>query len=174
MHNPVPLEYTMFRTRHAVLLWLAAAAFGPSAAAAVVSYGFTVGATSGPLALQSFSGSFAFDDAVPPTMGAGGEDLYALTSFSFVFDGISFGLADLDYGDAAFVGGTFTGLDAGSATFTFLPAIGSLPPAFLYDLGIAGSGEGNVTFIPEPAAGLLAATAFGALLAGRRRQPNAR
>lgn len=165
----------MFRPNQpiAILLWLAAVAFGPPAAAAVVSYEFTVSATSGPLAPQTFGGSFSFDDEVPPTPGFGGEDLYALTGFEFDFDGTLYTLADLDYGYAAFAGGTFIGLDAGNATFLFLPAIAPLPPAFLY-VSAQGAGDGNPAFnrVPEPASGLLVAAAFGALLIRRRRPPS--
>jgi hypothetical protein len=178
MRNPITLEFPMFRPSQpiAVLLWLAAAAFGPAATAAIVNYNFSVEVTSGPLPPQTFDGSFAFDGAVPPTIGVGGEDLYALTGFSFDFGGASFALADLDYGDAAFVGGSFIGLDAADrlGTFLFLPANAPLPPSFTYDLGGVGqSGDGNPSFVqvPEPTGGLLAAAAVGAMLIGRRRRP---
>ena len=175
--NPANLEFPMFRSNQpiAILVWLAALAFGPAATAAIVSYDFTVSTTSGPLAPQTFNGSFAFDDAVAPTMGVGGEDLYALTSFSFDFNSTSFALADLDYGDATFVGGSFIGLDAGNTTFSFLPANAPLPPAFLYEIAQV-SGDGNPVFnrVPEPAGGLLAAAAFGVMLIGRRRRPTGR
>ena len=158
-----------------ILVWLAALAFGPAASAAIVNYNFSVEVISGPLAPQTFNGSFAFDDAVPPTLGIGGEDLYALTGFSFDFDGVVYALGDLDYGDAAFVGGFFVGLDAADlmGSFSFLPVIGGFSPAFLYDFGPQQSGDGNPSFVqvPEPASGLLAAAAFGAMLVGRRRQP---
>ena len=170
-----PESPVMFRYRFPLVLlfWLAAIAGSTPAAAAVVTYDFTVNATSGPLASQSFSGSFSFDDAAPPSLGFGGESLYALTSFDFEFDGVGYQLTDLDYGDAAFDRGTFLGLDAGSAVFSFLPAIGDLPPAFFYDFGSAStqqSGDGDVTYrVPEPAAPLLAAMAMGAMLLSRRR-----
>jgi hypothetical protein len=159
----------------AFLLWLAALAFGPPAAAAIVNYNFSVEVISGPLAPQTFNGSFAFDDASTPGMGIGGEDLYALTGFKFDFDGAPYTLADLDYGDAVFAGGTFIGLDAGNATFSFLPAIATLPPAFLYEIA-QGTGDGNPAFnrVPEPAGGLLVAAALGAMLIRRRRASSGR
>lgn len=168
-----PESPVMFRYRFPLVLlfWLAAIAGSTPAAAAVVTYDFTVKATSGPLASQSYSGSFSFDDAAPPSLGVGGESLYALSSFDFEFGGVSYLLTDLDTGDAAFDGGTFLGLDAGNAVFSFLPAIGSLPPAFLYVIGSPQqAGEGDVTYrVPEPAAPLLAAMAMGAMLLSRRR-----
>jgi hypothetical protein len=177
MRNPVTLESSMFRPHQpiAILLWLAALAFG-APAAATVSYNFSVEVTSGPLAPQSFSGSFSYDDAVPPAPGPGGADLCALNSFEFDFDGTLYTIADLDYGDAAFAGGTFIGLDAGNATFTFLPAIAPLPPAFLYVSSQGAAGDGNPAFnrVPEPAGALLVAAAFGAMLIRRRRPLNGR
>jgi hypothetical protein len=155
----------------AALLALSALAFVPPASAAIVNYDFSVAITSGPLASQTFSGSFSFDDEkLMP--GISGEDLYELKSFEFDFDGKTYTLADLAYGDAAFSGGAFIGLDAGNATFTFLPAIAPLLPAFLYEIA-AGPGDGNVVFnrVPEPASGLLLAAAFGAMLRHRRRRP---
>jgi hypothetical protein len=56
----------------------------------------------------------------------------------------------------------------------FLPANAPLPPSFAYDLGgVDQSGDGNPSFVqvPEPAGGLLAAAAVGAMLIGRRRRP---
>ncbi len=144
----------------AILLWLGALAFGPPAAAAIVDSNFRVEVISGPLAPQAVSRSFSFDGAVPPTPGIHGEDLYVLTGFSFLFDGATFELSDLDHGDATFAGGSFIGLDAGNATFPFLPAIAPRQPALLDDPAL-GTGDGNpaVSRVPEPAGGLLAAAA---------------
>jgi hypothetical protein len=179
MRNPVTLESPMFLPRQsiAVVSWLAALAFGPPATAAIVNYNFSVELTSGPLAPKTFSGSFAFDDAAPPTPGFGGEDLYELSAFSFDFAGVPYALGDLDYGDAVFLAGQFIGLEAGNAAFSFLPATGGspplFPPAFFYVIGPQQSGDGNPSFVqvPEPAGGLLAAAAIGAMWVGRRRQP---
>lgn len=155
----------------ATLLWLAAFAFGPPATAAIVNYTFSVEVTSGPLIGQTLIGSFSFDDqAQPPAIIDG---LFPLMSFRFDFDAATFALDDLEYGDAAFADGSFIGLDAAAdATFSFLPAIAPLPAAFNY-VSAQQSGDGNPSFIPvpEPAAGLLAAAAFGALWVGRRRRP---
>jgi len=165
----------MSRSRHpiAILCWLVALAFCLPATAAIVNYQFTVSATSGPLDGQSFDGSFSFDDQDQPPATIDG--LFPLVSFSFDFDGTAFALGDLDYGDAVFDSGSFIGLEAGNSTFSFLPAISPLPPAFLYE-SVQGPGDGNPSFtqVPEPAGGLLAAAAFGAMLIGRRRSPSRR
>ncbi len=50
-----------------------------------------------------------------------------------------------------------------------------LSPAFLYySAQEAGDGNPSFTQVPEPAAGLLAAAALGAMLIGRRRPPTGR
>ncbi len=151
---------------------LALSALALPATAATVRYGFAVETTSGPLAGQTFNGSFEFDGAASVS-GPGGETLYELTAFSFDFDGTTFGLADLEYGDAVFDGATFAGLDAAGPGFAFLPAIGGLPAAFIYDFGDTRVGDGDVTYrqaVPEPTTGaLLAAAVLGWATARRRR-----
>lgn len=150
----------------------------PVAQAATVSYSFSVAVDSGALAGQTFVGNFSFDDAQVPGTGFGGEDLFTLTSFNFGFNG-SLSLADLAYGDAAFLGGQFLGLDAGGATFSFLPANGNFAASFGYDLGGGIAGNGSVTYtprvetVPEPATLWLALGLLGGL-AGVRRAVTAR
>lgn len=145
----------------------------PAAQAATVSYSFSVAVDSGSLAGQTFIGNFSFDDAQVPGTGIGGEDLYGLSSFNFGFGG-SLSIGDLNYGDAAFVGGQFLGLDAGGATFSFLPANGPFAASFAYDLGRGVAGNGSVTYtprvetIPEPATLWLALGLLGGLAGVRR------
>jgi|JI9StandDraft_1071089.scaffolds.fasta_scaffold596413_1 hypothetical protein len=145
----------------------------PAAQAATVSYSFSVAVDSGGLAGQTFIGNFSFDDAQVPGTGIGGEDLFALSSFNFGFGG-SLSLTDLNYGDAAFLGGQFLGLDAGGATFAFLPANGPFAASFAYDLGRGVAGNGSVTYtprvdtVPEPATLWLALGLLGGLAGVRR------
>ncbi len=149
------------------------AAAMPAVQAATVSYSFTVAVDSGSLVGQSFIGNFSFDDAQTPTPGIGGEDLFALASFNFGFSG-SLSLADLDYGDATFLGGQFLGLEAGGATFSFLPATGPFSAPFAYDLGNGQAGNGSVTYtprvgtVPEPPTLWLALGLLGGLAGVRR------
>lgn len=154
------------------------AAAVPVAQAATVSYSFSVAVDSGSLAGQTFIGNFSFDDAQVPGLGIGGEDLYALSTFNFGFGG-SLSIGDLNYGDAAFVGGQFVGLDAGGATFSFLPANSPFAASFAYDLGGGQAGNGSITYtprvetVPEPATLWLALGLLGGL-AGVRRAVTAR
>lgn len=147
----------------------------PLAQAATVSYSFSVAVDSGTLAGQTFVGDFSYDDAQVPGAGIGGEDLYTLSSFSFDFaSGSSLSLADLSYGDAARVGSQFLGLDAGAASFSFLPANGPFVASFAYDLGRGNAGNGSVTYAPrvstvsEPATLMLALSLLGGLAGVRR------
>lgn len=150
------------------------AAAVPVAQAATVSYSFSVAVDSGALAGQTFVGNFSFDDAQVPGAGIGGEDLFTLTSFNFGFGG-GLSLADLAYGDAAFLGGQFLGLDAGGASFSFLPANSPFAASFAYDLGGGQAGNGSVTYtprvgaVPEPATLWLALGLLGGLAGVHRR-----
>ena len=157
-------------------LALALTTLGGTAQAAVVNYSFsgTID-TAGPLLNKSFSGNFSYDNAQTPVPGFGSEELFDLASFTFSFDGATFGLSDLDYGSAVVDAGQFTGLDAGSILFSFLPASVPFAASFAFDSGHGDVGNGSVTYeirdpnpnsVPEPAtgallaAGLLAAAAL--------------
>lgn len=143
-----------------------------AAQATIVNQNFsvTIDNNGTPVAGKTFSGSLSFDDATGTAFGA--DTLYGLTDFSFAFNGASFNLAALDYGDAVFDGSNmFTGLDASSNAngFSFVPG------AFLYDLGNSNAGFGAVGFsanaMPEPGTATLALAALG-LLAWSRRRPS--
>lgn len=153
-------------------------ALGSSEAqAGIIHYDFsvTVDTTTASLAGQTFSGNFSFDDASVPNLGFNGEDLFALLSFSFDFDGNLFTLADLYYGDAALQGSTLLGLDAGAATFSFLPDDGLFPASFAYDFGNGDAGTGSFTAAlspvtaPEPSLAWLVGSGLLALGVARRR-----
>ncbi len=131
-------------------LVLGTLSFLPAANAALVEYTFVVTPDSGPLDGQSFGGSFSYDDAVTPGVGFGGEDLFALGSFSFNFNGVLYSLADLFSGYAAVDAGGFGELDAGASTFSMLPGFGGVAPFFAYDLDAdnttdADAGNGAIT-----------------------------
>lgn len=156
------------------------ALFSVSASAANIDYDFTVTIDTAGSTLngQSFNGSFSYDDAGVSTPGLNGEDLFALSSFSFVFAGSTYALGDLDYGFSALATGAFLGLDAGGTDFSFLPATSDFffPASFAYDFGDNDSGFGSIAFnrtntpgntVPEPGSLVLCLLGLG-LLANRR------
>lgn len=156
-------------------LALGALSFLPAANAALVEYTFVATPDSGPLAGQSFNGSFTYEDTDVPTAGFNGEDLFSLSSFSFSFDNVPVVIGDLAYGFAAVEAGLFVGLDVGASTFSMLPGLAGSDPFFSYDLTpTGGAGSGELSFqlvtnsVPEPGtAGLLAVALLG--IAGLRR-----
>jgi hypothetical protein len=168
---------TPFRTLTA-LGALAAALCIPvaPASAAVVHYSFTV-VPDDPSVTQG-TGSFSFDDAQVPAPSPFGDDLYALSDFSFSFGGNTYLLAGLDFGDAVFSGGQFVGLDAAAGSlFSLVPGSPALADAyFAYEL--AGQpGYGTVTYtqdnqqqVPEPATAWLALLALAPLARRSRAQ----
>lgn len=158
------------------LLALATLALAAAADAAIVRYDFsvTVDTAGTPYSGLTYSGSFAYDDTTPSGIGAGGETLYELTDFSFVFDR-SYALGDLAYGDAAFDGARFTGLDAAGTAIAFLPEIGGGAPYFAFDFGGGVAGTGSFTAapraaVPVPMTAALAAFALAGLAGLRRRR----
>lgn len=162
------MNRTFVRTASALGFTLTALAAAPGAWASVVQYDFVVSIdTAGPFLGQNFNGSFSFDDAQLPRSGFDGEDLFALSSFSFDFNGTAYDLADLSYGDAAFDAGQLLGLDAGAPLLSFVPASGAFAASFAYDLGRGNAGFGTLAYrvvddnqVPEPATGWLMAIAL--------------
>lgn len=145
----------------------------PAARAATVTYDFLVSGNAG-----SGSGRFQFDDA-SASVGPFGETEYALTSFRFVFGGVTFNLADLDgkAGLALFDGVDFLGLEAartlpGPVSFSLLPSVGG-EDAFL----ATARATSSITFrldpngVPEPGTLGLGLAAFAAAAALHRRRP---
>lgn len=140
------------------------ALFTPAVArAAVITSDFstTVGSAGSPFDNQTFSGSFAFDDAQTPSTSFFGEDLFSLQDFNFNFDGQSFNLNNVvSPASAVFFEGTFQGLDvvAASNRFSFVPDDGFTGfPVFNFTFnGGANSSNAPVTFgalqeVPTPA-----------------------
>lgn len=147
---------------------------GP-AAAATVTYDFTVSGNAG-----SGSGSFQYDDEKGGTnpFAVLGELEFALTAFSFEFEGNSYDLDDLSNGvaivDAAT--GNLLGLDADEATqaFSLRPAIGQ-SHAFLATRTQSSTmsftlDDGGGNTVPEPASFGLALAATGLAVGLRRRR----
>ena len=175
------MKNTITRTLTSLGLALALTTLANTAHADIVNYSFsgTID-TAGPLLNQDFSGNLSYDDAQTPAPGFGNEELFDLTSFSLSFNGTTYGLSDLDYGFAV-VDGLFTGLDAGSALFAFLPASAPIDASFAFDLGQGNAGNGSVSFVardpnpnnvPEPATSAL--LAIGLLATAARRKARAR
>lgn len=151
------------------------------AQAALVHYNFTV--TPDDPTVAPSNGSFSFDDAQVPGASPFGEDLFALSDFSFSFAGGSYLLGDMDYADAVFSGGQFLGLDAVlGGLFSLVPGA-TLPEAyFAYELQGQGA-FGSVAYqldtngggqVPEPASAWLALLGLLPLAGTARRRARAR
>ena len=150
---------------------------GNVAHAATVHYSFkvTIDFSAAPeVAVNDvFAGAFSYDDATfsEDPINFPGEKFYPLSSFSFNFNGVSYGLADLFTGDAVTDSGAFAGLDANGPGFSFVPD--AVNPFFTFQIGRFG-GTGAVANalapapVPEPGTLMLAAAAL-ALAATRRR-----
>jgi hypothetical protein len=167
---------TVIKKAALALALSSAALVAVPAQAAVISYDFsvTVDTVTSPLFNQSFAGSFSYDDAVVPTTGFDGEDLFPLVAFSFDFAGNLYGLSDLFYGDAAVsMSAELLGLDAGALDFSFLPANTLFPAAFAYDFGAGDAGNGSLVFTPAadaPEPALLWLLSGGVALLGLSRR----
>jgi hypothetical protein len=173
-------------TRVTAALTLALAALTcPLAKAAMVNVDFIV-KTDNPIGNygDTFSGHLSYDDAavqsLPPPSGFG-EDVVAISSFSFGFAGQTYVLDDVPGAvlliDPDPATGGLLGLEASNSLFSFLPALigGGFPAQFNYELPSDDFGFGTVTYtvkvdtVPEPASlGLLAAALAAAGLARRR------
>lgn len=140
---------------------------GTIARAAIITYDFQVEIDSGPLDTNIYTGFFSYDDT--PLTGIGSESIASLNSFSFTFDGNTYGLGSNPV--VLLSNGTFLGLDFSIGVPTPPPyplitfaynTIDPIGPDFLYDLGAPGQGTGIPTYTlrsappstPEPAAAL--------------------
>ncbi|ELR97355.1 PEP-CTERM sorting domain-containing protein [Gloeocapsa sp. PCC 73106] len=121
--------------------------------AAIVAYNFTVTPDSGPLAGNTYFGSFSFSDE---TLTGVGEEFLpesAITAINFNFVGENYTLADALSAGVQFQEGEFLGLEyVTDAVFAFAPGLTELESAsFSYDLPSgAGFGDVSYTLVPEP------------------------
>ena len=129
---------------------------------------------SGPLANQSFSGSFSYD-ASQASAGFTGD--IALSAFTLQFAGQTYSLASADSAPvAAFADGQFLGLAYvdGDAIDTAARPHVALVPGFVTFAGdahlsyvgaggAAGFGDYSITAVPEPASLLLLLAGLGAV-----------
>lgn len=150
------------------------------AQAALVNYNFVVSVDSGPFASRSYSGQFSYDAAQTPGGNAFGDTTFSLASFSFIFEGSSFSLADLVPGAPllwTLPVGEAPGLDGAIASIAFTPGGSGFAPGFAYDRGRGVAGFGSVSYalqtagVPEPAsAALVLAALLGLGAAARTRR----
>ncbi len=141
----------------------------PSSEAALVNYNFNGVIDSGSLINETYTGSFAYDNAALSNSGAESIDL---SSLSFNFLATVFTLADADAltnSTADFLNGDFLGVSYAVNSFepTFSLTSASVDAAyFSYTPTSADSGFGSLTYtvssVPVPAAVWM----FGSALAG--------
>ncbi|ESS71425.1 hypothetical protein MGMO_104c00040 [Methyloglobulus morosus KoM1] len=153
----------------------------PASKASIINYNFNGLVESGALAGESYSGSFAFDDASLTNLGL---ESINLSAFSFNFLTASYNLTDADFQSTVdFFDGLFLGVSYSASgfdpSFALVSAAGlALPddvPYFSYQTVSGNSGFGSLSFstataVPLPSAVWLFGSALGALVAKRRRK----
>lgn len=164
----------------AAMFTLASAA--PSAQAALLTYNFTVTATSGALTGESSSGAFSFDEGIiPSVIPAGGvavNEAGLLTDLQFVWNGTAYDETSANTGGFIFrPGGVFDGCfgtnasaggcSVGAFTNDWYVALFSNGGGFFaYATPDSLIGEGPITYerVPEPS--ILALIGIGIGIAG--------
>ena len=134
--------------------------------AAVVNYTFDILIDAGPLAPNSYTGTFSYN-----------TNTFNLTDFAFLFQGTEYDENDDPNASVVFDNGVFLGLEYSVSTqpsFSFVPGFSDVSEAFFaYDLDAIGSqgGAGSLAFtrvvnpetstVPGPLPLLGAAACFG-------------
>jgi len=138
---------------------------------------FMVTPDSGPLAGETYSGSFSYNDA---DVTGSGEEFIAVTDLDFNFLGVDYTETDGTAPEVLFDNGNFMGLLFSTDTFSFIVDVDYFEPSeseayFAYEIA-AVSGAADITYkdpttVPEPSALLgLSLLSGGMLLVGKKVQ----
>jgi len=152
----------------------------PAAEAALVNYNFSGAIDSGVLAGETYSGSFAYDNA---TLTNSGAEFVDLSSLTFNFLSSAYNLSNADFTPTAdFLDGSFLGVSylvsSIDPSFALVSALGSgLPEDVVYFsyqtvAGDSGFGSLNVAAVPVPAASWLFGSGLALLSLVRRKIQN--
>lgn len=158
----------------ACLCWMLMIA--PTAEAALVGYDFNGTIDSGSLLGESYSGSFAYDNA---SLTNSGLESINLSSLTFNFLSTAFDLTHAEFTPTAdFLDGLFLGVSYAVSAFApefALVSSSGLPgdaPYLAYQTlsGDAGFGSFNIAAVPLPASAWLFASGLGWMVSARRRK----
>lgn len=179
LHFEITMTSTLQKLALAAGVALSFAAINASEAKAINLFTFEVAPDSGSLAGNTYFGDFSFDDS---GLTGVGDEIVELSDFSFDFLGVNYTETDSFSSLAAFLDGTFLGIeytfDDGNVEFSFLPGFFAVNEAvFAYEIASgsnqgAGFGDVNYSVVPTPAL-LPGLVGMGAMALRRKRQSDA-